>query len=57
MALLLLHRFFNFALILALCASIGVAVLLLNHPHFRSAPQAAEVPSISGHTGGLPLLW
>jgi hypothetical protein len=37
--------------------SVGVAGLLLSHSHFRSAPQAAEIPSASGHTGGLPLVW
>jgi hypothetical protein len=42
-------------LVLALCACLGVAGLLWSHSHFRSAPQAAEIPS--GHTGGLPLVW
>jgi hypothetical protein len=44
-------------LVLALCVSVGVAGLLLSHSHFRSAPQAAEIPSASGHTGGHPLVW
>ena len=42
-------------LVLALCVSVGVAGVLLSHSHFRSAP--AEIPSDSGHTGGLPLVW
>jgi hypothetical protein len=45
------------ALVLALSACVGVAGLLWSHAHFRSAPQAAEIPSASGHTGGLPLVW
>jgi hypothetical protein len=57
MARLLIHPLYNFALILALCASVGVAVLLLDRSHFWSAPQAAETPSPSGHTGELPMLW
>jgi hypothetical protein len=57
MARLLLHPWSNFALILALCVGIGVTVLLLNHSHFCSAPQAAEIPSTSGYIGALPLLW
>ena len=57
MARLLIHPLYNFAWILALCVSVGVAGLLLSHSHFCSAPQAAEIPSPSGHTGELPLLW
>jgi hypothetical protein len=53
----LLHPLSNFALILALSAGVGLAVLLLNHSRFWSAPRAAEIPSSSGHTGGVPLLW
>jgi hypothetical protein len=53
----LLHPLSNFALILALSAGVGLAVLLLNHFRFWSAPRAAEIPSSSGHTGGVPLLW
>jgi hypothetical protein len=48
---------YNFALILALGVSVGVAVLLLSQSHFYSAPQAAEIPSPSGDIGDLPLLW
>ncbi len=44
---------YNFALVLTLCVSVGVAVVVLHH---YSAPQAAEIPSDSGH-GGLPLTW
>jgi hypothetical protein len=52
-----IHLVYNFALILALCVSIGVAVLLLSHSDFCSMPQAAEIPSVSGLFGQLPLLW
>ena len=51
-----IHVLYNFALILALCVSIGVALLLLSESHFCSMPQAAEIPSASGH-GELPLMW
>jgi hypothetical protein len=57
MARLHIRPLYNFALILALCASIGVALLLLSYPHFWAMPQAAEIPSASGHTAQLPLLW
>jgi len=57
MARLHIRPLYNFALILALCVSLGVAGLLLSHSHFFSAPEAAEIPSPSGHTGELPLLW
>jgi hypothetical protein len=57
MARLLIHPLYNFALVLALCVSVGVAGLLLSHSQYRSAPQAAEIPSASGPAGGLPLLW
>ena len=57
MARLFLHPWYNFALVLALCVSVGIAVLLLSHAQYWSAPQAAEIPSASGHTGELPLLW
>jgi hypothetical protein len=53
MARLLMHLLYNFALVLTLCVSVGVAVLVLRH---YSAPQAAEIPSGSGH-GELPLTW
>jgi hypothetical protein len=53
----LIHPLYYFALMLALCVSVGVAGLLLSHSHFFSAPEAAEIPSPSGHTGELPLLW
>ena len=51
------HPSYNFVLILALCASVGVAVLLLSQSQFFSAPQAAEIASPSAHTGELPQLW
>jgi hypothetical protein len=57
MARLRIHLLYNFALILALCVSIGVALLLLSDSHFCSMPQAAEIPSASGLTGQLLLLW
>jgi hypothetical protein len=57
MARLHIRPLYNFALILALCASIGVALLLLSYSHFWAMPQAAEIPSASGRTGQLPLLW
>jgi hypothetical protein len=57
MTRLLIHPLYNFALVLALCVSVSVTGLLLSHSHFCSAPQAAEVPSASGHTGELPLVW
>jgi hypothetical protein len=57
MTRLLIHPLYNFVLVLALCVSVGVAGFLLSHSHFFSAPQAAEVPSASGHTGELPLVW
>jgi hypothetical protein len=50
MARLHIHLLYNFLLILALCVSIGVVLFLLS-------PQAAEIPSASGHIGHLPLLW
>jgi hypothetical protein len=43
--------------VLALCVTVGLAGLLLSAPHFRLAAQTAEVPSSSGHSGGLPLVW
>jgi hypothetical protein len=52
-----IHLVYNFALILALCVSIGVALLLLSQSDFCSMPQAAEIPSASGLFGQLPLLW
>lgn len=55
MARLHIRPLYNFALILALCASI--ALLLLSYSHFWAMPQAAEIPSASGRTGQLPLLW
>jgi hypothetical protein len=57
MARLHIRPLYNFALILALCASIGLALLLLSYSHFWAMPQAAEIPSASGRTGQLPLLW
>jgi hypothetical protein len=57
MTRLLIHPLYYFALMLALCVSVGVAGLLLSHAHFFSAPEAAEIPSPSGHTGELPPLW
>jgi hypothetical protein len=57
MARLHIRPLYNFALILALCASVGVALILLSYSHFWAMPQAAEIPSASGHTGQLPLLW
>jgi hypothetical protein len=57
MARLLIHPLYNSALILALCVSVGVVGLLLSHSQYCSAPQAAEIPSASGHTGELPRLW
>ena len=57
MTRLLIRPLYYFALMLALCVSVGVAGLLLSHPHFFSAPEAAEIPSPSGHTGELPPLW
>ena len=57
MTRLFIHPLYNFALILALCVSVGIAVLLLSQSQYWSAPQAAEIPSASGHTGELPLLW
>jgi hypothetical protein len=57
MARLRIYRLYNFALILALCVSIGVALLLFSHSHFWSMPEAAEIPSASGNGGQLPPLW
>ena len=57
MTRLLTHPLHNFALVLALCASVGVVGLLFSHSQSSSAPHAAEVPSASGHSGGLPLVW
>lgn len=57
MTRLLIHPLYYFALMLALCVSVGVAGLLLSYSHFFSAPEAAEIRSPSGHTGELPLLW
>jgi hypothetical protein len=57
MARLFLRPLYNFALVLALCVSVGIAVFLLSHSQYWSAPQAAEIPSPSGHTGELPPLW
>jgi hypothetical protein len=57
MARLPRHPSYNFALILALCVGVGVAVLVLSQSHLRSAPQAAEIPLPSAHTGELPPLW
>jgi hypothetical protein len=54
---LLIHRLYNFALVLALGVGVGVAALVLRHSHFHSAPQAAEIPSASDHTGELPPVW
>jgi hypothetical protein len=56
MTRLLIHPIYNFALVVALCVGVAVVGLLLSHSHFYSAPQAAEVPSASGH-GELPLVW
>jgi hypothetical protein len=53
MARLLVRRLYKFALVLTLFMSVGMTVLLLRH---YSAPQAAEMPSASGH-GELPLMW
>ena len=53
MARLLVHRLYKFVLVLTLFVSVGMAVLLFRH---YSAPQAAEIPSASGH-GELPLMW
>jgi hypothetical protein len=57
MTRLLTHPIYNFALVVALCLGVGVVGFLLSHSHFYSAPQAAEVPSASGHIGELPLAW
>ncbi len=43
MTRLLIHPLYYFALMLALCVSVGVAGLLLSHSHFFSAPEAAEI--------------
>lgn len=53
MARLLVHRLYKFVLVLTLFVSVGMAALLFRH---YSAPQAAEIPSASGH-GELPLMW
>ncbi len=53
MARLLVHRLYKFVLVLTLFVSVGMTVLLFRH---YSAPQAAEIPSASGH-GELPLMW
>jgi hypothetical protein len=53
MARLLIHRLYKFVLVLTLFVSVGTAALLFRH---YSAPQAAEIPSASGH-GELPLMW
>jgi hypothetical protein len=57
MARLFLHSWYNFALVLALCVTVGIAVLVLSHSQYWSAPEAAEIPSPSGHIGELPPLW
>ena len=57
MARLFLHSWYNFALVLALCVTVGIAVLVLNHSPYWSAPEAAEIPSPFGHSGELPRLW
>jgi hypothetical protein len=53
---LLIHRLYNFALMLALGVSVAVAALLWRHSHF-SAPQAAEILPASDRTAELPPLW
>jgi hypothetical protein len=53
MARLLVHRLYKFVMVLTLFVSVGMAALLFRH---YSAPQAAEIPSASGH-GELPLMW
>ena len=55
MARLFLHSWYNFALVLALCVPVGIAVLVLSHSQYWS--EAAEIPSPFGHTGELPPLW
>jgi hypothetical protein len=57
MARLFLHSWYNFALVLALCVTVGIAVLVLSHSQYWSAPKAAEISSPFGHTGELPPLW
>jgi hypothetical protein len=52
-----LHSWYNFTLVLALCVTVGIAVLVLSHSQYWSAPEAAEIPSAFGHTGELPPLW
>jgi hypothetical protein len=52
-----LRQLYNFALVLAICASVGAAVLVLGHSHFNSAPQAADIPPAANHAGELPPLW
>jgi hypothetical protein len=51
------HRLYNFALVLAICAGVGAAALVLGHSHFNSAPQAADIPPAANQAGELPPLW
>ena len=57
MVRLRVHLLYNFALILALFMTVGVALLLLSDSQFCLTPQAAEIPSGFGYGGQLPLLW
>lgn len=57
MARLFLHSWYNFALVLGLCVTVGIAMLVLSHSQYWSAPEAAEIPSPFGHIGELPPLW
>ncbi|TMJ95615.1 MAG: hypothetical protein E6G77_20305 [Alphaproteobacteria bacterium] len=57
MVRLRVHLLYNFALILALCMTVGIALLLLSDSQFCLMPHAAEIPPVFGYGGQLPLLW
>ena len=57
MARLRVHLLYNFTLILALCMTVGIALLLLGDSQFCLMPHAAEIPPVFGYGGQLPLLW
>jgi hypothetical protein len=44
-------------LVVALCAIFVGVVLVFGQAHFKSAPQAVEIPRVLGSYGELPPAW
>jgi hypothetical protein len=53
----LVHRIYNFTLVVTLCAIFVVAELILDQVHFKIVSQAAEMAGASGSYGELPPVW